>query len=176
MLIKLSLQCMSLVLFLCLISCSDDDTQANLSEVDRYISDLQSGSYETTMELPAFTPETIPALLQYSDESKLITQFPRNPISSAYSPDCRLGLFALWTIESIRQTYIQADSKMPGRFPSLNPILARRNTKRLEWIDTAQAQIIAATAYAAWWERSQTISIYELMLIDPLADTEYYWH
>jgi hypothetical protein len=172
---KTAIHALGLCLLLSLISCQDDDIQANQSEVDNYMARLQSGDYEA-MELPPFTPEAIPALLRYSDGRKLITQFPRNPISSAYHPDCRLGLFALWTIESIRQTYIQADNKMPGRFPSLNPELAKRETYVYNPAEREVAQQAATVAYQAWWSRSQSISIDELMQIDPLADTEYLWY
>lgn len=172
---KTAIQALSLCLLLCLISCQEDDVQANQSEVDRYIARLQSGDYNE-IELPPLTAEAIPALLKYRNDTTRITSFPRNPLSSLYNPDCTLGMYVLWTIESIRLTYLQQENMMPGRFPSLNPMLARRGTDELEWLDRVTAQQMAASLYQIWWQHAQHMDLTVHMQIDPLAESDFYWH
>lgn len=172
---KAPIQILGLCLLLALMGCQEDEQKLNQTEVEKYIARLQSGDYDE-MALPPFTHEAIPALLSYRNSTELITSFPRNPISSAYSPDCTLGMYTLWTIESIRLSHLAADTLMPGRFPSLNPILARRNAAELQWIEREEAQSAASAAYYAWWLHAQHMNLDIHMQTDPLADTDYRWH
>ncbi len=162
-----------ILLLLNIVSCREDDTQKDKSAVDVYIERLQSGQYDA-MELPPFIAETIPDLLKYINNTKRITQFPRNPLSSFSSPDCTVGLYALWTIESIRVTYTQND-QFPGRFPSLSPHLAEQTEDGLVRIHSSVAQQAVANTYEAWWNRSQQVGFYDLMEINPLESTDYRW-
>jgi hypothetical protein len=66
--------------------------------VENYVELLRNSQYES-LELPAFTAEDIPALLEYRNEKELITDYPVNFISSYGMPECRLGIYILWTIE-----------------------------------------------------------------------------
>lgn len=77
------------------------------------------------MDLPEFTYKVIPALLEYKDETQTITDFPRDGISSFRQSECSLGIFVLWTIESIRAVAIDSENLI-GRFPSQNPILQQK--------------------------------------------------
>jgi hypothetical protein len=140
--------------------------------VEEYINQLKSNQY-TANELPDFQPTEIPAFLNYCNDTRVITNFPHNGISSLWAPECKLGMFVLWTIESIRA--VETDSEnLIGRFPSQNPILALRNSSRLELVYDDKSQIDAAKAYYDWWNSSYLLS--DKMRIDPLKDTDYRWH
>jgi hypothetical protein len=148
------------------------EKQVDNPEVETYINQLKSNSYESP-ELPAFQPSDIPALLNYRNETMVITNFPHNGISSLWAPDCKLGMYVLWTIESIRAVEIKSEYLI-GRFPSQNPILALRASSELKLVYDDKSQNEAAKAYYDWWH-----SIYifkDKMKIDPLKDTDYRWH
>jgi len=140
--------------------------------VDTYINQLKSNSYEA-FELPAFQPSDIPALLNYRNETMVITNFPHNGISSLMAPECKLGMYVLWTIESIRA--VEVNSKyLIGRFPSQNPILALRASTELKLVYDNNSQNEAAKAYYQWWHAIYIFN--DKMKSDPLAETDYRWH
>jgi hypothetical protein len=141
-------------------------------KVDLYINQLRSGQYTST-ELPDFTPSDIPALLQYRNETRIISNFPRNGISSFYAPECKLGMYVLWTIESIRAVEINSVFLI-GRFPSLNPILAVKNASELKLVFDDKSHQEASDAYYHWWHSMHIFK--DKMNIDPLKDTGYRWH
>jgi hypothetical protein len=166
------MKCLSKLLFLIiltpLVSC---EKSANPG-VEEYINQLKSNQY-TANELPEFKPSDIPALLNYRNDTRTITNFPRNGISSLWAPECKLGMFVLWTIESIRAVEIDSEN-LTGRFPSQNPILAIRNASQLELVYDVRSQIEAAKAYYDWWNSAYLLS--DKMRMDPLKDTDYRWH
>ncbi|MRS01885.1 DUF4943 domain-containing protein [bacterium] len=141
-------------------------------EVETFINQLISGQYES-YELPDFSTEDIPSLLKYRNETTLITDFPRNPISSFWQPECKLGMMVLWTIESIRAEE-NGTANLIGRFPSQNPILALRDAPELHMVFSDQCQIEAARAYNDWWNSFHPFK--DKIKIDPLAKTDYRWH
>ena len=148
------------------------EKQGSNPEVQIYISQLKSNSYKAS-ELPAFKPSDIPALLEYRNSTMVITNFPHNGISSLWGPDCKLGIYVLWTIESIRA--VEINSKyLIGRFPSQNPILALRDSQELVLVYDTKSQNEAAKAYYDWWYSSYVLN--DKMNIDPLKDTDYRWH
>jgi len=153
-------------------SCEKNDSGND--DVDNYIELLKSGQYDA-YELPDFNHTDIPALLQYRNEHQMITNFPHNPISSLYVPDCKLGIYVLWTIESIRAVAIDSEYLI-GRFPSLNPILAQRDAEELEIVNADRSHEIVARAYDDWWENNRGKDFDDFKNIDPLIDTEYSWH
>lgn len=161
---------MAVVLSLCSNGC-EKEKQINL-DVDNYIDLLKSGKYDS-LRLPAFTPADIPALLMYRNEGQIITDFPHNPISSFWNPECRLGVYVLWTIESIRATSINSKYVVMG-FPSLNPMLALKNTEDLDLVEDVESHEKAAKAYYDWWYSDSSYDI--IKSIDPLINTEYKWH
>jgi hypothetical protein len=129
-------------------------------------------TYEA-FELPAFKPSDIPALLNYRDETRVISNFPHNGISSLWAPECKLGMYVLWTIESIRAVEIKSEYLI-GRFPSQNPILALRASTELKLVNDDKSQTEAAKAYYDWWHSVHIFK--DKMKIDPLKDTDYRWH
>lgn len=140
--------------------------------VDTYINQLKSNSYEA-FELPSFQPSDIPALLKFRNETMVITNFPHNGISSLWAPECKLGMYVLWTIESIRAVEVKS-KYLIGRFPSQNPILALRASSELKLVYDSNSQNEAAKAYYHWWH---ALSIFnDKMKSDPLEETDYRWH
>jgi hypothetical protein len=178
-----TLQLIILILFISIISCDEDKITScdedNIEEsynidVENYVELLKSNQYDS-LNLPAFTYEDIPALLKYRNEKQIITNFPHNPISSLWGPECKLGMYILWTIESIRAVAINSEYLMM-RFPSLNPILALRNAEELTLVYDEKSHEMAAQAYYCWWYNHRQMNFNEFMHIDPLGDTNYRWH
>jgi hypothetical protein len=153
--------------------CQKEEDEFSSSEVESYISLLRSGNYNT-MTLPEFKSRHIPALLEYRNNTQMISNFPRNPISSWYQPEVSLGLISLWTIESIRLKEAKANLIMG--FPSMNCAFRYRNLEEFSPVTSATAEKAAAAAYADWWSKNKSKAFSETCNIDPLAKTEYRWH
>ncbi len=151
----------------------DSDLYVNLN-VENYIELLKSNSFDS-ITLPAFTSNDIPALLKYRNENQIISNFPHNPFSSLYGPECKLGMYVLWTIESIRAVSINSEYLIM-RFPSQNPVLALRNSDRLELVFDDTSHAISAKAYFDWWNDNSMKDFDEFKNIDPLDSTDYKWH
>lgn len=165
-----------IVLFSLLISVScqkDNDELIPNIKVDQYIELLKSGNNDSAY-LPEFTSQDIPALLTYRNETQKITNFPRNGISSYYQQNCTLGLYVLWTIESIRAVAINSQNLIGG-FPSQNPLLEKRDRSQL-FLDTEASNEIAAKAYYYWWTTNKRKDFSNFKDIDPLKNTAYKWH
>jgi hypothetical protein len=158
-----------------IISCKKSDSEVeNKLSVERYIELLRANQYDS-LNLPAFTSQDIPALLKYRNETQVITNFPHNGISSLHAPACKLGMYVLWTIESIRAVAIHSE-KLVMRFPSQNPVLAIRVSDELCLVDTEESHLIAAKAYFDWWENNKQKDFNEFKNTDPLISTAYRWH
>jgi hypothetical protein len=158
-----------------ILGCKKDDVKATYNpNVEKYIQLLKGNQYDS-INLPAFTYQDIPALLNYRTETQTISDFPKNGISSYYMPNCTLGMYVLWTIESIRAVAINSKSLMM-RFPSQNPILAFRNSQELKMAFDNSSQDIAAQAYFDWWNDNTRKDFNQFKNIDPLQKTNYKWH
>ncbi len=161
--------------FFCLAGC--ERQEENILEppgVEQYIGQLKSGDYPSD-RLPLFSPENIPLLLQFRNETMKISGFPGNPISSLIMQECPLGVYVLWTIESIRAKSIGSTSMVLG-FPSQNPVLALRNAGELELVTDDNSHEAAAKAYYNWWYGNVGKSFDTFSYTDPLAATNYRWH
>jgi hypothetical protein len=160
--------------FIVLIGCEKADYGDGRNiQVDQYIELLKSGKYDS-IHLPALTYNDIPALLSYRNETQIITTFPRNGISSYMQRECKLGMYVLWTIESIRAVAVKS-KYLIGRFPSQNPILMKKE----EWSIfeySSEAHAAASKAYYNWWEDNKRRGFEGFKNIDPLSDTNYRWH
>jgi len=159
-----------IILLSILISCEKQNLDN--PDVETFIEQLVSDQYESN-ELPAYSETDIPALLKYRNETTIITNFPRNWISSLWQQECKLGMYVLWTIESIRAIEIESEYLI-GRFPSQNPILALRDAPELDLVNDDQSHHDAADAYFDWWNSSYLFK--DKMKSDPLKDTKYRWH
>lgn len=142
--------------------------------VEEFIELLKKGEYKF-LKLPPFTAEDIPVLLQYRNENQVITNFPRNMISSLMMPECKLGMYVLWTIEAIRTDLIKTEHVL-GSFPSQNPVLGLRYSEELQLVTSEKSHAIAAKAYFDWWNENKHKDFEEFKNIDPLAETDYRWH
>ncbi len=161
-----------LSLFLLYIFSGCEKQETTNIEVDTYVELLEKGSYEAS-DLPAFTTEDISALLEYRNDTSLITNFPHNPISSFWLDECRLGTFILWTIESVRAVEIQSEFLI-GRFPSQNSILFYRDSTLSSIPFDLNVLNVAAQAYFDWWYSDLPLA--DKMNIDPLEDTDFRWY
>lgn len=135
--------------------------------VAEFVRQLKKGSYKE-YSLPEFEARHIPELLKYSNDTSIISQFPRNGLSSAWIPEVYLGTYILWNIESIRARAINSKFLTPGGFPSLNPYL-RERTPGGTIINLKEAQKVAYDAYHLWWKQGGAFDN------DPLAGTDYEW-
>lgn len=157
------------ILLISFFGCEKNNSEdlSNIS-VEKYIELLKEGKYNSS-DLPNFSSEDISKLLEYRNETQIITDFPVNMISSYGMSECTLGMFVLWTIESIRAVAIDSEYLI-GRFPSLNPLVQQRG----EPFDLKVQEIIAL-AYYEWWEENKEKDFNEFKNIDPLAEVEYRW-
>lgn len=157
-----------------IIGCVKNESEdLNNLEVEKYVELLKKGEYDSR-ELPNFTYKDIPTLLDFRNETQIITDFPHNLISSLYGPNCELGMYVLWTIESIRAVAIDSEYLI-GRFPSQNPFVQKRE----DWSDVergVEIQKIISNAYFDWWEENRDKEFDDFKNIDPLLTTEYRWH
>jgi hypothetical protein len=146
-------------------------------EVKKYVNELKDNQYEGR-DLPAFTDKHIYELLKYRNEKGIITKFPCNPVSSLYQEECELGVYVLWTIESIRIKFANSDLLIIEKFPSLNPILRLRDSEEFVPVFDydSEAYQILSDAYFTWWTNNQGKTLIEIMKTDPLENTLYKWH
>ncbi|OFY39148.1 MAG: hypothetical protein A2X18_03775 [Bacteroidetes bacterium GWF2_40_14] len=144
------------------------------ANVERFIGLLKSNSFDS-LYLPAFSVNDIPALLEYRNETQVISDFPTNFISSFYLNECALGVYVLWTIESVRAKAIDSKYLFVG-FPSQNPVLSLRSATELRMVFDRNAHEAVARAYYNWWQNNRSKGVRRLMEIDPLANTAYQWH
>ena len=158
------------------ISCEKKDDRIS---VEKYVRLLKTNKYKNA-KLPAFTLEDISELLRYRNEKDVITNFPRNGLSSAFHVEVELGIYILWTIESIRMSSITGYTRI---FPSLEPFLIPRNPEDFELgydpvAHQQEAHQTASNAYYNWWTSSYVSSLsFDLYIqIDPLKDTKYKWY
>ena len=153
--------------------CSDDVDNKKGLTVDRYVELLKQNRYDS-LDLPNFSYSDIPELLKYRDDQHIITTFPRNPISSSMLIECKLGVYVLWTIESIRARSINSEA-LVMRFPSQNAVLWYRNSYEVVPESDIFAHHTLARAYYNWWYANSGCSFEGIKAVDPLVDTEYRW-
>lgn len=160
------------ICILSLLGCNDESDPPTMS-VDRYVNLLKAGKYDF-FELPAFTYKDIPVLLAYRNENQIIKDFPINWVSSSLTIECTLGMYVLWTIESIRARAVESEYLI-GTFPSQNPIV--KNKADFEWIEqTEDVRATVAESYFSWWEINKNKDFDVFKEIDPLKNTDLRWH
>lgn len=162
-----------LTLFIALVACAGDELPK--ADPEKYIALLRSNQY-TAGEIPSLTEKDIPVLLSHRRDRQVITNFPRNPLSSFHQSECEVGLYLLWNIELVRTMEDVPD--ILGRFPSLNPMLRRKVADGLEFVpvDDREAYEAVADAYFRWWEDNKQKGFDEFKDIDPLEGMAYRWH
>ncbi len=146
------------------------ERETESSRVHEYMYAIRNEMYQS-FYLPAFGPSAIPVLLTYRTDHKIIEHYPCNPISSFRGDSVTVAHIALWTIESIRTTWLKPEDNVYSRYPSLNPLLfdtAFVIGNSFELLDSV------ADRYAGWWSKD-SLSAEERLLIDPLAQSTFRW-
>ncbi len=166
--------CTILVALACNADDSDSKGQQKI-DVQTYVELLKKGDYQS-IDLPPFSHEDIPALLEHCENQETIQNFPVNPLASQHRQSCPLGMFVLWTIESVRVVEDTDSEPMIMRFPSQHPVLALRDANELILTEDVGSHEVAARAYIGWWQQSEIGGIDKIMGEDPLKDTPYRWH
>lgn len=161
-----------LLLFLLVFAgCKEEFESPNMS-VERYIELLKAGKYDDSA-LPAFSSEDIPKLLSFRNESQIIANYPIYPLSSSLAGECTLGMYVLWTVESIRAKSVD-NAYLMGGFPSQQPMVMKK--ENFEYIEQNQeVQKEVADSYFNWWESNKNQDLSEFDDSDPLESTDYRW-
>ncbi|MDX9854138.1 MAG: DUF4943 family protein, partial [Tenuifilaceae bacterium] len=142
-----------------MVSCNEEGANKKGITVKEYVELLKQNRYDS-LDLPNFTYSDIPELLKYRDEQQVITTFPRNPISSSILIECKLGVYVLWTIESIRARSINSEA-LVMRFPSQNAVLWYRNSYEVVPESDILAHNVVSSAYYNWWYSNSAASFDE---------------
>ena len=149
-------------------------------DVGTFVKQLKTGTYDQYEKgengevlwllMPEFSRDHIQSLLDYSNDTSHIQEFPINPISSRRPfPEGRdyfiLGECLLWTVEGIRNGY---------GYGSLDPFLidtARTASKRYEGLTGAEI-ILVRDLYLDWWDDCKNS---DWQNQNPLGKTSYRW-
>lgn len=164
-----------MVLLLTLSSCGSSTMDFNHPDVDLFVKQLKAGTYKTKspegfVEVPNFSSQDIPKLLEYSTDLTIIPSFPLPPISPNVAGDIKLGECMLWIVESIRI----------GDYASLGCHMVRVNADNYEaqYFLTDEEIIDASVHYKSWWENRsypKTRWSVDPCFDDPLCGTGYQW-
>ncbi|MFT4536549.1 MAG: hypothetical protein ACI9P5_003925 [Saprospiraceae bacterium] len=154
-------------IFLLLLSCNKQ--KSDLSVVETFIKTLKEDKTET-IETIDLSSENISELLTHRNDKQNISNFKRNPLSSFYLDEVILGMYILWTIESIRMKEIDG----PGYYlyASLNP--RRINVSSGELVDQDIILSEVAKAYFEWW--NSNLLLEEKLQINPLDSLDLSWN
>ena len=153
----------------CLLFTFCGQQKSELSKVESFIETLKENNNER-IEAPDFNEENISELLEYRNDSSIISNFPRNPLSSFYMEEVSIGMYILWTVETIR---LKANNDPDFYlFASLNPRVMRLSSGEL--VDQGAVLPEVAAAYAVWWNSS--LSIQEKLGVNPLEELDLSWN
>lgn len=162
------------VFFITIIFISSSCEKPTLENMDvkTFVKLLKTGDFDfkNSMglpDLPPFQSTDIPELLKFANEDQIIKKYPQNPISSYIGPDPKLGVFILWTIESIKI----ADDRPYGRFPTMHPTIRIRFTELAADVNVAHPTVYQA--YVDWWNSDTDFE--QIRDIDPLENTDFAW-
>lgn len=146
------------------------DNERENSGVHEYMFSISHEMYQS-FYLPAFGPDAIKELLTYRTNLKIVHHYPANPISSYRGDSITVAHIALWTVESIRTTWLNGDQDAFSRYPSLNPIVVDTT-----FVIGNSFAIIDSVAelYNAWWTNI-SLTTEERLKKNPLEDTTFRW-
>ncbi len=156
-----------LVFTLLLSGCEKEKTTTGARE---YMFSISHDMYQS-FYLPELGPDAIPELLTYRTNHNIIQHYPANPISSFRGDSITVAHIALWTIESIRISWLKGDQDPFSRYPSLNPIVVDTT---FIMRDSFAVLDSVADRYYHWWTDG-TPSIEERLSMDPLAQSTFRW-
>lgn len=162
-------------MFLVFTSCNEEKLDYYNPSVDLFVKQLKAGTYNTRndvgiVDIPLFSAQHIPELLEYVEDMTEIPSFPLPTISSQVGGRARLGECMLWVIESIRLGY-------PA---SLGCKLVKREADNYEGIYflTNEEVLEVVKSYRHWWDTTRSLPPYLSVHpfgIDPLWDSPYRW-
>ncbi len=100
----------------------------------------------------------------------IISNFPRNQLSSFYLDEVSIGMYILWIVEGIRLEAIEDPDFY--LFASLNPRVASTNS--MEIINQVDILPIISNAYFNWW--NENIPTEEKLQISPITNINVQWN
>ena len=150
-------------------ACSKEDKTK--SDVKTFIEQVQNNKYLES-NLPHFTPDAIPVLLEYANDFREIENFPVNPASSQGFSKKTIGECLLWTIEHIRLHYGKYNNGY--QFPSLIPELFNSSDELHYDLSISQLKE-AVKLYSEWWNANTNTNFDGLRLINPLEGSGFKW-
>ena len=163
----------AVLMALMLTGCGKETLEYNNPDVDLFVKQLKSGTYNTKnekgiVEVPHFTEEDIPELLAYAEDLSVIPAFPS--VYNSNSGKIRLGECILWTVESIRL----------GIPASMGCHMVEVNAENYEAIYFLSDEEIldAAARYRRWWETRKyprTAWTIDPCYDEPLCGSGYRW-
>ncbi len=168
----------AIMAILTLSNCNDDKVNYNHPDVEAFVKQLKSGTYQTKspegfVEVPLFTEADIPALLKYASDTSVIPSFPMPPTAStAYETKIRLGECMLWIVESIRLGHIASKG--------CHMVVANAENYEAIYFLSDNELKDAANRYRSWWEEhakhhSKTMWTIEACYNNPLCSSGYRW-
>jgi hypothetical protein len=150
-------------------------------QIDTLIHLLKTNTYNPSNRgcLPELNWKDIPKLLSIGNDDSRITNFTVNVLSSYAQNDCRLGIFALWLIESIRISEGKQVISPQERFPSPDPVLRKKSASATvdtpEITDETAVLNLAYKAYLSWWDHVKAMDPEDACRINPLVNSGLYW-
>lgn len=123
--------------------------------------------------MPLLIWEDIPRLLEISNDTTILSIFPRNIISSYWQKECYLGVISLWFIESIRKVELTEKYSPVDVYPSLNPIITQKDG--LNDKSDLEKMELASIIYKDWWQTVKQLDKKEACKINPFEDTSIGW-
>jgi hypothetical protein len=143
--------------------------------IDTLIQILRGNEFQTIrgIGLPLLIWDDIPKLLEISNDTTMLSNFPRNGISSYWQKECYLGVISMWMIESIRIIEEKGIFDPFERYPSLNPII--RQNGRLDNKPDLVKMELASNIYMDWWRKVGCLDKKEACRINPFKDSDIGW-
>lgn len=123
--------------------------------------------------MPLLIWEDIPRLLENSNDTTLLSIFPRNLISSFWQKECYQGVISLWFIESIRKVELTGKYSPTDVYPSLNPIIKQKDG--LNDKSDLEKMELASNIYKDWWQTVKNLDKKEACKINPFEDSVLKW-
>lgn len=162
-------------------SCDKDNFDIDNPNVEAFVKQLKNGTYNKYEKnekaenlwliMPKFSKQHIPLLIEFSNDTTHIKEFPLNPISSRRPfPEGRnyfiLGECLLWIVDGVVNE---------TTYPSLDPFLiddSKHDSQKYKGITTKEILIIHEI-YKQWWNENKNK---EKITVNPLENTSFRWY
>lgn len=166
--------CVSL-LFLPLVSCTEDTLDYEHPDVELFVKQLKNGELaaqglDGATPMPKFTIRDIGELLEYADDLSVIPAFPLAPVSYSAGGKLRLGECLLWIVETIRLGH---NASMGCKMVHVDA----ENYEGIYFLSDEEVQD-AVARYRHWWENRKyprTVWTIDPCWNEPLCGSGYMW-